>query len=1022
MQNLAAQADPIPGHFAGQQGFPPRFPVASGELTVPFEKISSCKVCLLSKTELTEIFLCYLNFFQELIVKYQICFIHILLDSQIVFPPKLPTASGTISHDQLLPGTISSATTFPGNTATTPVRYVTQNASKVGDFPQLSNSSVLPTSAGIVPPISTMGVMPSSDSVVNQHCFAPPIQSTVDGMKGSNVTGSTPLRIAAPPPVPGSFNSMSSAPVGFPSAHGAAMNYNGTPAGIAGPQMHGDIAGPPASGIYHQKPRLDPSLMPSAQVIEEDRSTRSGIFPTGYPTAEHPPLTSTEFIAQDQGVCNPKFMRSTLYIAPASSDMLKTTQLSFAVAVTPFARLHPIEVHPPIVDLGELGPVRCHRCKAYMSPFMEFQDGGRRFKCPFCLASTAVEEVYFAHLNHTGRRTDIQHRPEQFLGSYEFVATKPYCKNGLKPKEPAFIFMLDVSYSAVHCGLVSTFCRNIRNLLNHLPKESGQDKSSLRIGFATYDQTVHFYNLKNYMGQPEMLVVEDVNDVFVPLVDGFLNFLSLLTEIEKMFAETRVTETMLGPVIQAGLDALKCADRAGKLFIFHSNLPLMDAPGKLKNREDRKLLGTDKEKTILQPSNDFYCKLGEECVKGGCAVDLFLFPNSFVDIASLSPVCTITGGSLYRYQYFEIAKDSERFLADLSHDISREIVFDVVMRVRTSTGLRPTGFFGSFFMDNSTDMEMGAIDCDKTIHVEIRHDDKLPEGNAYLQTAILFTSCSGERRLRIHNLTLSVSSDFNQLYRVADLDCLTSFLFKQAEFFLRDKSPKEMREIINTRCAQILATYREKCSEQAPLGQLILPECLKLLPLFVNSIIKNDAISGANDITVDDRAYLMQIVPSLKVEDALTLLYPTVFAVSDLVIEPQSTEITLPASIRASYENLSADKAYIIYNGIMMFLWIGLKVPQDWVQDVFNSNSVTQLNVENNIIPERDNARSRALRYVIECVNRNRLRHMKLFIICQQNALEAWMKKFLVEDRTSNMPSYVDYLCNIHREIRNLLG
>lgn len=50
----------------------------------------------------------------------------------------------------------------------------------------------------------------------------------------------------------------------------------------------------------------------------------------------------------------------------------------------------------------------------------------------------------------------------------------------------------------------------------------GEEKSSMRIGFATYDQTIHFYNLKSQMGQPEMLVVTDINDVFVPLVDGFL--------------------------------------------------------------------------------------------------------------------------------------------------------------------------------------------------------------------------------------------------------------------------------------------------------------------------------------------------------------------------------------------------------------------------------------------------------------------------------------------------------------------
>lgn len=69
-----------------------------------------------------------------------------------------------------------------------------------------------------------------------------------------------------------------------------------------------------------------------------------------------------------------------------------------------------------------------------------------------------------------------------------------------------------------------------------------------------------------------------------------------MSEITTSFSDTRITETMLGPVIQAGLDALKSADRAGKLFVFHTSLPTLEAPGKLKNREDRKLLGTDKEK------------------------------------------------------------------------------------------------------------------------------------------------------------------------------------------------------------------------------------------------------------------------------------------------------------------------------------------------------------------------------------------------------------------------------------------
>ena len=65
-----------------------------------------------------------------------------------------------------------------------------------------------------------------------------------------------------------------------------------------------------------------------------------------------------------------------------------------------------------------------------------------------------------------------------------------------------------------------------------------------------------------------------------------------------MFADCRETEVVLGPVMQAGLDALRSSERTGKLIIFHSSLPIAEAPGKLKNRDDRKLLGTDKEKVI----------------------------------------------------------------------------------------------------------------------------------------------------------------------------------------------------------------------------------------------------------------------------------------------------------------------------------------------------------------------------------------------------------------------------------------
>jgi len=43
-------------------------------------------------------------------------------------------------------------------------------------------------------------------------------------------------------------------------------------------------------------------------------------------------------------------------------------------------------------------------------------------------------------------------------------------------------------------------------------------------------------------------------------------------------------------------------------------------------------------------------------------------------------------------------RDGARFVADLAHNLSRATVFDAMMRVRASTGLRPVHFFGNIYM------------------------------------------------------------------------------------------------------------------------------------------------------------------------------------------------------------------------------------------------------------------------------------------------------------------------------------
>nr|ADF30257.1 Sec24 family member C [Danio rerio] len=897
--------------------------------------------------------------------------------------------------------------------------------------PSVSQQSFPQAPAVSQPPFSTAPPPGPSQSYLQ----GPPM-----GSQGPTMAQVNHVPPSQPGMPPGPINASLSGPPPQPGMQGYPPQQNGAFGQVRGPQP--GYAAPPYSGQpnYGAPPaapapapaapkRLDPDSIPSPiQVIEDDKANKgSQPFTTGV-RGQAPPLVTTRFQVKDQGNASPRYIRCTAYNMPCNSDMAKQSQVPLAAVIKPLATLPPDESPPYLVDHGESGPIRCNRCKAYMCPFMQFIEGGRRFQCGFCSCVTEVPPHYFQHLDHTGKRVDCYERPELSMGSYEFMATVDYCKNNKFPQPPAFIFLIDVSYNAVKNGMVGMVCQELKTLMDYLPRENPDVESNVRVGFVTYNKVLHFYNVKASLAQPQMLVVSDVADMFVPLLDGFLVNVSesrvviesLLDQIPEMFADTRETETVFGPVIQAGLEALKAADCAGKLFIFHSSLPIAEAPGKLKNREDKKLVGTDKEKSLFQPQVSFYNTLAKDCVAQGCCVDLFLFPNQYVDVATLGVVPTSTGGSIYKYTYFQASSDQERFLNDLRRDVQKQMGFDAVMRVRTSTGIRATDFFGSFYMSNTTDVELAGLDCDKTVTVEFRHDDKLSEETgALMQCAVLYTSCSGQRRLRVHNMAVNCCSQLADLYRNCETDTIINFFVKYAYRSVLSSPTKNVRDSLVNQCAQILACYRKNCASPSSAGQLILPECMKLLPVYLNCVLKSDVLQPGADVSLDDRAYLRQLVSAMDVAESHVFFYPRLLPLQKLDAESTS----LPLAVRDSEERLSRGGVYLLENGLNIFIWVGVNAQQELLQNIFGTPAFSQIDPSMTSLPALDNPFSKRLKEIIESIRAQRSRYMKLMVVKQEDKLELIFKHFLVEDKSNNGgASYVDFLCHMHKEIRQLLS
>lgn len=112
-----------------------------------------------------------------------------------------------------------------------------------------------------------------------------------------------------------------------------------------------------------------------------------------------------------------------------------------------------------------------------------------------------------------------------------------------------------------------------------------------------------------------------------------------------------------------------------------------------------------------------------------------------------------------------------------------------------------------------------------------------------------------------------------------------------------EKTIQQTKEILINRAIGILTAYRRHCAQPGSSlgidcliikclncfktinyilksGQLILPEALKLLPMYVCGAIKCDAIDGGPEMTPDDKAFAQIKIIGASLSLSQVILYP----------------------------------------------------------------------------------------------------------------------------------------------------
>lgn len=160
--------------------------------------------------------------------------------------------------------------------------------------------------------------------------------------------------------------------------------------------------------------------------------------------------------------------------------------------------------------------------------------------------------------------------------------------------------------------------------------------------------------------------------------------------------------------------------------------------GAAKPRNEKMVMGTDKEKTLYQPQDSFWRRLALACVKRFVSVDIIAV-NSPIDMSSMSLVSKMTGGQLY---YNQKAGQHYRntVMMNLRRNLLRKQGWEAVMRIRVSQGLAVSDYYGNFNMWTEDDMEIVSIDCDKSVAVQFKYAKDLLNKPVSVQAALLYTN------------------------------------------------------------------------------------------------------------------------------------------------------------------------------------------------------------------------------------------------------------------------------------------
>ena len=640
-------------------------------------------------------------------------------------------------------------------------------------------------------------------------------------------------------------------------------------------------------------------------------------------------------------------------------------------------------------------------------------------------------------------------------------------KMPIKSEKMRFLFCIELP-SSIDAGAMLTFQRLLQ-ALSFTIAEMAQAHGDAAVSFVTFSSAVHFYDFAPLLGKdtdamPKRIIVGDTQSPFVPLpfttrcwlslqsdgkvIQRFLNNLPRYAHPAVLDSTTNAPKAALGAAVTCA--QLILSQTGGHTILISSN-GCTSGIGALKQRDENTLMKKVDEKGY-QVANasaaSWWRDTAAAAAKQRISFDFLLLSDSsnFVELGALIQLAHASSGrvrNVHKLVPGAATEFSKRTVAPLLHQLRslycRPIGHSGILRARVSKDTRVREYAGHFLSQSRQEIDVPLLTPSVTYTVEIEHEGSMIEskkptapdladigaerpeadrGFWYFQAALLYTTTSGSRRLRVSSLRIPVTNQYAHFFRSVSLNCAFAGMARPALADVAAHGVIRAKDALIDRLANLLFCYRRQCSSSQHTGQLILPESLKLLPLYVYALLKTRAFRSANaNVRMDDKAIDAHDMLALPPADLVSYVYPFMADLTKFVEDLQKAhEFRLPAPAQLCGVCMGKENVHALLDpaGQSLFLYI----PRGADGGRWGISDAGPFGVAVDKLPLQVQSLIRAVRLQnpsIACVP-----------VCVLQGAgdvhEAMFTEKLIEDKTQDVSeSYIDYLCQLHATIRELL-